>query len=116
MIGECKIPVFVMPVLHFLTCAIPNLCFQSHNLQDSHEREYINCDRYFQQVRIMSTQNSVTTDSLFTQCTGVDLRIIDFYLFSSIFLVSVFICCFLAILAIQLKYSDLQQGFITVVL
>lgn len=24
---------------------------QSHNLQDSHEREYINCDRYFQQVR-----------------------------------------------------------------
>ena len=25
--------------------------FQSHNLQDSHEREYINCDRYFQQVR-----------------------------------------------------------------
>ena len=27
--------------------------FQTHNLQDSHEREYINCDRYFQQVNIV---------------------------------------------------------------
>ena len=49
---------------------------QSHNLQDSHEREYINCDRYFQQVR--KTLLIIHGESSFLQCNEKTLKVNPF--------------------------------------
>lgn len=33
---------------------------KTNKLQDSHDKEYINCDKYFQQVKIAPKENTVS--------------------------------------------------------